>query len=147
MFDFDSLAKKYYSKYRFYDIMEKRIRCFFFYSAYDQLKKEFLTFKHESNECTISFSNDLKTITKSFEWRRQTFHPRLLYRNLNGYYLLYKDKFYVSQDWTRTHEKYDNQDSNFDINNINYIYAMFLTFFRNIKRPTCFNSRKLLQQT
>ena len=72
----------YYTEYKVYDTVEKKLKSFFIYSLYKQLIKEGLTFKYEAGTHKIELSDDSKTIKKTLQWRKNNFDLHLLYRDL-----------------------------------------------------------------
>ena len=123
----------YYTEYEFYDTVEKKIRSLLIYSPHKQLINEGLTFTSGPDTYKIELSDDFRTIRKSLQWRKNKFNPKLLYRNLNVYFIWHNSDLFSSTDgWLGYYNFMYRNTLNFNPRNIYFVpYAFGYFFDRN----------------
>ena len=78
-------------KYYFLQHSWKKVRTVVFQSPYDELVAMGLSFNNKADNYKISLSKDLRTIEKIYNWKKTKYHVKLLYEEINGLFLLYKN--------------------------------------------------------
>ena len=88
-----SKRKFYTNEFQFYNTDEKKTISV--YSSYKHFILEGFEFKSDLGTCTVNFSNNLRHITKTFNWVKDSFDFKAYYRDLNMFFV-FGTKFYGS---------------------------------------------------
>ena len=130
----------YYTKYKFYDTVEKKVMSLFIYSLCQKLNNKGVTCVYESNIYKIEFSDDCKTMNKSIHRGKKQFNLKSLNCDLNAYFIWHNNYLYISADMNacldvcnRLYEKFSDSTPRNGMYGIYYVMYSFGIFLA--KRP------------